>query len=58
MFRGIVAFLVVWAAVAAGITVFRHMTVKEKFESVKLLMWSGLTAAIAIGLLTVAVIVF
>ena len=58
MFRGIVAFLVVWAAVAEGITVFRHMTAKEKLESVELLMWSGLTAAIAIGLLTVAVIAF
>lgn len=58
MIKGILTFVLMWAAVAASIVVFRHMTLREKFETAKLLAWSGLYAVIALGLLTLAVIVF
>lgn len=58
MAKMIVAFLVLFAAVAGTITLFRSLTVKEKWSVVKLVAYSGGISAIVIVLLGLFVAVF
>ncbi len=58
MARMILSFVMVWACVAVGITAFRSLTGKEKWELVKLLTFTGTCAIIAFVLLMALVIVF
>ncbi|HLP99192.1 MAG TPA: hypothetical protein VK149_12190 [Sideroxyarcus sp.] len=58
MVRGILFFLVVWAAVTVTIAVFRAMSGAEKWSAVKTLAYGGLTSAVASLLVGLMVVVF
>lgn len=56
--RGILFFMVVWVLVSMGVVTFRHLSGQEKLSVVKLLLFSGATALIALGLVALVVFVF
>lgn len=58
MARMILGFVILWACVVVGITAFRSLTGKEKWELVKLLTFTGACAIIAFVLLMALVILF
>lgn len=58
MIKGIVVFLMLWIVIVFAINLFRIMTATEKIDSIKLVMYSGFTAAITMGILSGIVILF
>lgn len=58
MIKGIMFFIFVWLLVAMGITVFRGMTLREKISMAKLVVYSGITAIVALAIVIIAVIAF
>ncbi len=58
MTKIVFVFLIVWGLTAAGIEAFRLLNKKEKLGAVKTLVYSGLTAAIAVIIITVLVMLF
>lgn len=58
MIRGILVFFAVWAAVFFGISYFWHTSRETKFDLVKSVMYSFMTAFIALALLTAIVVIF
>lgn len=58
MARMIVGFVFVWVAVMVGITAFRSLTGREKWELVKLLTYGATCAIITFVLLMALVIMF
>lgn len=58
MIKGIMFFVIIWVLVAVGIKVVRHMTLMEKLNAAKLVIYSGITAVVAFGILSLVVILF
>ena len=58
MAKGIIAFLSIWAMLYVGIEIFRAMSGKEKWVTVKTIVYAGMLAAFAVGILVGIVLVF
>ena len=58
MMRGIIAFLIVWALVVVGISAWRSLTGKEKWNTIKCISYGAVTAFIAVCFVVVLVVLF
>ena len=58
MMRMVFLFLVFWMAVVLGLHVWRQLTGKEKWKTIKTVIYGLLTAAITFVILSVFVILF
>lgn len=58
MIKAVSVFFVVWILVTAVITCFRALSGSEKWSVIKTLSYAGATAAVALLLLEVIVILF
>lgn len=58
MIRGIIFFLIVWSAVAFGINLWRGLTGKEKWNTIKCISYGAITAVIALWFVVGIVFVF
>lgn len=58
MARGILFFFIVSVLVHAGITVWRHLSGKEKWAVTKTAGWAGVSALVALGIVSAIVVVF
>ena len=58
MIKALLFFVFVWVLVAIGIKVFRSATNKERWSAIKVVAFSMATAAIAVALVTLTVVIF
>lgn len=58
MTKAILFFVLVWAAVVAGIKLFRAATKKERWSATKTGLFGFATALIAVGIVILTVIIF
>ena len=58
MIRMILAFLAVWGAVFFGFSYFWHISREEKLDIVRMAIYSGMTALIALVILVGIVVLF
>lgn len=56
--RGIIFFLIVWALVAVGINVWRSLTGKEKWNTIKCISYGAITSIIALWFVVGIVFIF
>lgn len=58
MVKGILFFVLMWVAVCVGISIFRSLKNAEKWSLLKLLTYSGFTAAVSLLIVVVLVSIF
>lgn len=58
MIRAVLSFVVLWGVIALLISVFRSLSSQEKWETVKMLTYSGFCAIITFVLLMALVVIF
>jgi hypothetical protein len=58
MIRGLLFAFTVWVAVVFGISLFMHLSCKERLTTIKLLAYSGLCAVLALSIVSGIVILF
>jgi len=58
MIKGILFFVLVWLLVSVGITVFRSLSGREKFNVITLMSYSAVTALISTVLIVGFVLLF
>lgn len=58
MAKGLLAFLIFWAAVTGGIGLWRSLSTKEKWSTVKLGAYGFATAVVAFVIIIAIVVLF
>lgn len=58
MIRMLLAFLVVFALFFVGISIFKKMSGQERFNVLKVVLYSLLCAILAVGTLSIIVVLF
>lgn len=58
MIKGIIFFLALWAVVTGGINVWRSLTGKEKWDTIKCVWFGAVTCVITFIIVTVMVVLF